>query len=91
MDAKNATPWSRGGGDHGNRTANHTVGARYPSGGSRGSTRALRPASLLPKQVRLPDGKISCVSCHDLYAPERFYLTVPLDGSQLCFTCHAMD
>lgn len=91
MESRNTTPWSRGGGDHGSRTANHPVGARYPSSGSRGSNRALRPASLLPEEVRLPDGKVSCVSCHDLYATRRLYLTVPLDGSQLCFTCHAMD
>jgi len=90
-ESKNATPWSGGGGRHGVRTDNHTVGVRYPMAGSRGAAQSLRPAGMLPEQVRLPDGKISCVSCHDLYSRERAFLTVPLDDSQLCFTCHAMD
>jgi predicted CXXCH cytochrome family protein len=69
-------------------TTNHPVGVRY---GARGSSVALRPASLLPDNVRLPDGTVSCVSCHDLYARDGHLLSVPLDESTLCYTCHDMD
>ena len=87
----NATPWNPGGGYDGTQTGNHPVGVRYPLGAGRDSGVSFRPAGLLPEQVRLPGGVVSCVSCHDLYAPERHLLTVSLDGSALCFTCHAMD
>lgn len=72
-------------------TTNHPVGIRYGARGAPGSTVALRPASVLPDEVRLPDGKVSCVSCHDLYARDRHLLSVPLDGSTLCYACHDMD
>lgn len=90
-ESQNMTGGNRRGGYIGNRTGNHPVGVRYPKGARRGSGAAMRPASLLPKEVRLPGGMVSCVSCHDLYARERHLLTVPLDGSALCFTCHDMD
>ncbi|MFQ5415040.1 MAG: cytochrome c3 family protein [Phycisphaerae bacterium] len=45
----------------------------------------------MPAAVRLPGGRVSCVSCHDVFvlAPQR--LTVPIEGSALCFACHAMN
>lgn len=70
----------------------HPVGVVY--GRQRpgeGPPAKLRHQASLPKQVRLPEGKVSCVSCHDLYSPEPGRLTVTNKGSALCFTCHAMD
>lgn len=65
---------------------NHPVGVTYGDQG-RGRT-LLRSAQLLPERVRLPDGKVSCVSCHDLYETERNRLSVSMDKSRLCLTCH---
>jgi hypothetical protein len=90
-ESQNMTGWNRASGYIGNRTGNHPVGVRYPSGARRDSGTPMRPPSLLPKEVRLPDGLVSCVSCHDLYAREQHLLTVPLDRSELCLTCHEMD
>ena len=90
-ESNNATPWSRGTGALGDRDRNHPVGVRYPSGNARSLGVPFRSAALLPEQVRLPGGSVSCVSCHDLYAGGRYRLTVPIEGSKLCFTCHDMD
>jgi predicted CXXCH cytochrome family protein len=90
----NTTPWDRGGGYVGEPSRNHPVGVAYPRTGRRAdrtSNSEYRLAAALPKQVRLPDGKVSCVSCHDLYTSEPKLLSVPIRESALCMTCHTMD
>ncbi|MEK6674898.1 MAG: cytochrome c3 family protein [Planctomycetota bacterium] len=70
---------------------NHPVGIAYPRGGKdRNGIRYHIPATL-PKSVRLPGGTVGCVSCHDLYSAEPMYLSVRIEGSALCFTCHDMN
>lgn len=87
----NSTPWSDGPGSIGDRRRNHPVGVDYrPHGGKRRDSQ-MRAESLLPTQIRLPNGQVSCVSCHNLYSSDRYRLTVPVEGSKLCFACHAMD
>jgi predicted CXXCH cytochrome family protein len=90
-DAGHETTDGRSGGFVGDRSRNHPVGVHYPPSGTRGVEVPLRPASLLPKSIRLPDGKVSCVSCHDVYGRGEHKLTVPIEGSRLCMTCHVMD
>jgi predicted CXXCH cytochrome family protein len=87
----NSTPWNRGGSYTGDRRRNHPVGVPYPRGLRRGRDPQFRMTGLLPKQVRLPNGRVGCISCHDLYATEPAHLTVPIRDSALCLTCHNMD
>lgn len=68
----------------------HPVGMPYAIGGDEASDVGLRSVMSLPKAVRLPGGQVSCVSCHNLYAGSKGLLTVSLEGSALCFTCHEM-
>lgn len=77
-------------GSLGDSTRNHPVGVAYRSFGRTQETK-LRAEQALPSSVRLPGGRVSCVSCHNLYSPEPKLLTVPIEGSALCFTCHDMD
>ncbi|MBI5864878.1 MAG: hypothetical protein HZB38_10285 [Planctomycetes bacterium] len=65
-------------------SSNHPIGMTY----SNQSRSKLKSVSGLPPEVALPGGKVGCVSCHNLYNRERGRLTVPIDGSALCFTCH---
>lgn len=74
----------------GDKRRNHPIGIRYQDLSRPKDLSPLRPASLLPREVALPDGKVGCVSCHNLYAQKRYLLTVPIKGSELCFTCHDM-
>lgn len=90
-DAGHEASAGRGGGFVGDRSRNHPVGVRYPANGTRGVEVPLRPASQLPRSIRLPNGKVSCISCHDVYGRGDHRLTVPIEGSRLCMTCHVMD
>lgn len=73
------------------RSRNHPIGIAYPKRANRSGKLPLRQANLLPPEIELPEGKVSCVSCHDLYGTDRKLLTIPISGSQLCFACHQMD
>jgi predicted CXXCH cytochrome family protein len=67
---------------------NHPVGVSY-SGRKRGKSETLlRSSQLLPERIRLPNGRVSCVSCHNLYETGRYRLSVSMGASQLCLTCH---
>jgi predicted CXXCH cytochrome family protein len=80
-----------GPGGFADRGRNHPIGVNYPPAGTHRVEVPLRPASLLPENVLLPNGKVSCVSCHDPYATTAKQLTVPIEESRLCMTCHQMD
>ena len=90
-DADNTTPWNRGRGYLGDKQRNHPVGVRYPSRPPRDFAVRFRPVALLPRNVCLPGGRVSCISCHDIYAESRSLLTVPIERSALCLTCHDLD
>jgi predicted CXXCH cytochrome family protein len=82
--------FERRGGYAGDARRSHPVGMPYRRATKRPRAAPLRPEVLLPRAVRLPGGSVSCVSCHDLYSTEPHRLTVPIESSRLCFTCHDM-
>ena len=71
--------------------AAHPIGVPYGGRHAQAQSAALRPEALVPTEIRLPGGMVSCVSCHNLYATSPNRLAVPIENSQLCFTCHDMD
>jgi predicted CXXCH cytochrome family protein len=87
-DAENTMSWNRSQSSMGQASANHPIGVRYPPAGTRDGGSAFRPVSLLSQRILLPSGMVSCISCHDLYSKKPYGLTVPIDGSALCFACH---
>ncbi|MFQ5429743.1 MAG: hypothetical protein ACE5E1_05470 [Phycisphaerae bacterium] len=82
---------TRGRGDFGDMRRNHPVGIPYPDQGAKPRNVPFRSSFLLPNRIRLPGGRVSCVSCHDLYAQGPNKLAVPIEGSRLCFACHQLD
>lgn len=70
---------------HGGGAVSHPIGQRYAESASFG---AYRPEALVSKKVLLPEGKLSCVSCHQGYTKEHGKLVMPNAGSKLCFECH---
>lgn len=96
-DGINASEASSGAATHGsfgsfaNERLNHPIGIPYPTYQPPGNGTKYRPASLLPREIRLPDGMVSCVSCHNLYARDKHLLTVPIKDSALCLTCHELN
>lgn len=79
------------GSDYSDRSRNHPVGVRYPFSGKTRAEVPLRAASSVPPTVNLAGGMVSCLSCHNLYASDSQRLSVPIEGSQLCFACHDMN
>lgn len=67
---------------HASGSANHPIGRSYDRAARFGG---YRPPALLSRKIILPDGKISCVSCHMGYTKEHGKLVMP---KNLCAECH---
>ena len=64
----------------------HPIGVRYPA-----NPREYHPEAFVARQhMRLPDGRIECISCHDPHnvAGIRHLLWTSNKRSALCLTCH---
>lgn len=72
------------------RKSNHPIGMTYPPRQGKRYQSSYKPAAMLPPEVQLPGGKVSCVSCHNLYSQSPKLLSVTSEGSDLCFSCHEM-
>ncbi len=70
---------------HGSGAANHPIGGNYAEAVARGD---YHPAPQLAPQIVLPDGKISCVSCHRGFGKAHGALVMSNAGSALCLECH---
>lgn len=71
--------------NNGTGMVNHPIGSTY---GNRIGRSRFRPAATLPKDILLPDGRVSCLSCHDGYSREHGAM-VP-SRADLCVHCHDM-
>lgn len=70
---------------HSRSGVNHPVGASYQKAAAYGG---YHPRRTVEKKLLLPDGMVSCVSCHGGYQKDHGKLVVPLSGSGLCYECH---
>lgn len=66
--------------------ASHPVNIGYPP--SKNSDQFAAAELLKEKGITLVNGKVSCISCHNLGNPERFHLSVKNSRSDLCSGCH---
>lgn len=69
---------------HGMSTMKHPIGFSY--GANPG--RRYRPTGALDQRLLLPDGKLSCVTCHQAYGEGHGKLVISNRGSALCYQCH---
>jgi predicted CXXCH cytochrome family protein len=69
---------------HGLSTMKHPIGFSY--GASSG--RQYRPLGALDERLVLPEGKLSCVTCHQAYGEGHGKLVMSNRGSALCYQCH---
>jgi len=67
--------------------SSHPIGIDYQDAYRRNPLEIV-DISLLPQTILLPNGKVECVSCHNLYTRNRNLLSVTDYGSRLCLTCH---
>jgi predicted CXXCH cytochrome family protein len=72
---------------HSSGAANHPIGIPYPTSAGK---REFRPKMTLSSAIWLPNGMLSCVSCHQPYKKQHGQLVVPNDRSSLCVQCHIL-
>ncbi|MCB1739777.1 MAG: hypothetical protein KDK91_05365 [Gammaproteobacteria bacterium] len=77
-------PRSHSGGSLGQ---NHPVGTRYARHAEFGGYAAI---TQIPAEVRLPEGKVSCISCHRGYSARHGALVELRPGQGLCDACHRL-
>ncbi|MBY0577358.1 MAG: cytochrome c3 family protein [Gallionellaceae bacterium] len=70
---------------HADKSVSHPIGQRYSASFMKGR---YRPESSVNQKLFLPDGRLSCVSCHQGYTKEHGKLRMSNRGSALCFECH---
>lgn len=66
--------------------ANHIVAVPYPPVDR--ETQFAPLESLYAKGMMLENGRLTCVTCHDLREKSRFQVRVYPERSELCLTCH---
>lgn len=64
---------------------NHPVGRSYAAAELYGG---YKPASMLPKKIHLPNGMVSCVSCHETFTRNHGKVITSGNITTLCFECH---
>jgi predicted CXXCH cytochrome family protein len=67
---------------HGSGQESHPIGVEYPRSGD------FQYPESLPGEIRLFDGKVGCLSCHEMYSKENNKLALNNNRSRLCFSCH---
>lgn len=70
---------------HAGSKVNHPVGANYQKSAAFGG---YLPRRVVEKKLVLPDGMVSCVSCHQAYKKDHGKLVVSNAQSRLCYECH---
>lgn len=68
---------------HASGSANHPIGVDYTSASRYGGYRTIET---IDQRIVLPDGKVSCISCHEGYSP--LHGKVLTTSRSLCLECH---
>ncbi|MFL5272871.1 MAG: cytochrome c3 family protein [Anaeromyxobacteraceae bacterium] len=66
----------------------HPVDVSYDSAAARNLRLLTR--FQVSRRIYLPEGKITCVSCHDGASAEPNHTAVSMNRSALCTSCHAL-
>ncbi|MCF6280995.1 MAG: cytochrome c3 family protein [Candidatus Polarisedimenticolaceae bacterium] len=68
----------------------HPIGVDYNLAMARGIERRsqFHPPAALNSKILLPNGMVSCVSCHEGYSDKHGQLVMSNAGSKLCLECH---
>jgi predicted CXXCH cytochrome family protein len=66
--------------------SSHAVMKDYPPPGKTAKYATI--AALQAKGIKLEDGKVTCISCHDLRKTGRYHMVMDNKQSRLCFACH---
>lgn len=76
-------------GDAQNPAGSHLIDIVYPSSFADKRNYAEQH-EVVAAGLRLPDGKVVCITCHDLRLQTEHYLVLTGEGSRICFACHKL-
>jgi predicted CXXCH cytochrome family protein len=79
--------WSHSEGFMSYDSGTHPIGVSYRDA-FRKSPDGFRPPSMLDERIKLVNGQVSCISCHNLYAETPMKLVMSNEKSRLCLACH---
>ena len=86
-DKKSIAISARGIVKHSSGAVNHPVGTLYRNAQNRGSYKEM---SKISSNIILPDGKVSCISCHKGYSKKHGEMVETKSTTALCLECHDM-
>jgi len=67
-------------------SGSHVIGSDYNNiSYTKGGYRNIHNVNAMVKFI---DGRIGCLSCHDIQNKQKMHLVATLTGSKLCFECH---
>ena len=64
----------------------HPIGMSY--GAMAYDNAKLRHQTTLNEELVLVDGRVGCLSCHNMLNPEKYHLAMSNESSELCLSCH---
>ncbi len=68
--------------------ASHPIGIAYPPRPRPGGEGTFVPLPGLHRRILLPEGRVGCLSCHDIFGGEEKLLVMSNRESRLCYACH---
>ncbi|MBI4605239.1 MAG: hypothetical protein HY721_25025 [Planctomycetes bacterium] len=74
----------------GERASSHPIGVSYPPRPKPWSDGSYVPRAQLDRRILLPEGRVGCLSCHDLFGQEEKLLVMSNRESRLCYQCHEL-
>ncbi|MHB8844466.1 MAG: cytochrome c3 family protein [Nitrospirota bacterium] len=69
-----------------NFSGSHSMMKHYPPAGQ--SSRYAPAAAVQARGIKLQNGQVTCISCHNLRNPSPGHLVMDNAGSRLCLSCH---
>lgn len=67
-------------------SSSHSILKAYPPRGK--ASEYASAAEVQAKGIKLIQGKVACISCHDLRKPDPLHLVMTNAKSALCLSCH---
>ncbi|GAM11467.1 doubled CXXCH motif protein [Geobacter sp. OR-1] len=74
-------------GENSTISGSHPIGADYNNISY--TKNGYRNIHNIRASIKFVDGRLGCLSCHDLQNKEKNQLSASMNGSMLCFECHA--
>lgn len=66
----------------------HPVMIPYPPATTADEDKYPSVSEVIKSGIKIVDGKVTCITCHDLSNPEPMHPVKGMENSKLCLVCH---